>query len=122
MRMDAKHAAGAIVTDSAKKLAEPTSSRTVDERAARAKKRDAAAKPKAAPPSNAKKAERHPPRPPRATSKAKKLVCRYCGSDDLSPSFKKRRDARCRACFKKRYGSATRRKRATRTRKTKAAK
>jgi hypothetical protein len=37
-----------------------------------------------------------------------KLICRYCGSDDLAPSFIKRRDARCRACFKKRYGSAKR--------------
>ena len=37
-----------------------------------------------------------------------KLVCRYCGSDDLAPSFIKRRDARCRACFKARYGSAER--------------
>ena len=45
------------------------------------------------------------PRSPRASSAGGKLVCRYCGSDDLSPSFKKRRDARCRACFKKRYGS-----------------
>jgi hypothetical protein len=35
-----------------------------------------------------------------------KLVCRYCGSDDLSPSFIKRRDRRCRKCFSKRYGSA----------------
>ena len=49
-------------------------------------------------------------------------LCRYCGSNDLAPSFKKRRDARCRACFKKRYGSAARKKRSTRTRKTKAAK
>ena len=37
-----------------------------------------------------------------------KLVCRYCGSDDLAPSFIKRRDARCRACFKARYGVAKR--------------
>jgi hypothetical protein len=44
-------------------------------------------------------------RSPRAESAEGKLVCRYCGSDDLAPSFKKRRDARCRACFKKRYGS-----------------
>ena len=44
-----------------------------------------------------KKAERKP--------KAKKLVCRYCGSDDLAPSFIKRRDRRCRKCFSKRYGS-----------------
>lgn len=50
------------------------------------------------------------------TSKAEKLVCRYCGSDDLAPSFKKRRDARCRACFLERYGSAVRRKRAKRAR------
>src|SRR5689334_8670044 len=39
-------------------------------------------------------------------SKPEKLLCRYCGSDDLAPSFIKRRDARCRACFKKRYGSS----------------
>jgi hypothetical protein len=37
---------------------------------------------------------------------AQKLVCRYCGSDDLAPSFVKRRDRRCRKCFGKRYGSA----------------
>jgi hypothetical protein len=38
-------------------------------------------------------------------SKSEKLVCRYCGSDDLAPSFIKRRDRRCRSCFSKRYGS-----------------
>jgi hypothetical protein len=38
-------------------------------------------------------------------SKSDKLVCRYCGSDDLAPSFVKRRDRRCRKCFSKRYGS-----------------
>jgi hypothetical protein len=82
----------------------------------------AAQKKKAQPPSSrAKKAERQP-RLSRASSKAEKLLCRYCGSDDLSPSFKKRRDARCRACFKKRYGSAGRTKTATRTRKLKATK
>ena len=42
--------------------------------------------------------------------KAEKLVCRYCGSDDLAPSFIKRRDRRCRKCFAKRYGSAARTK------------
>jgi len=42
------------------------------------------------------------------------LVCRYRGSDDLAPSFIKRRGARCRGCFKQRYGSAARPK----TRKT----
>jgi hypothetical protein len=39
-------------------------------------------------------------------SKSDKLCCRYCGSDDLAPSFIKRRDRRCRKCFSKRYGSA----------------
>jgi hypothetical protein len=42
--------------------------------------------------------------------KAEKLVCRYCGSNDLAPSFIKRRDRRCRKCFSKRYGSAARTK------------
>jgi hypothetical protein len=37
---------------------------------------------------------------------AEKLVCRYCGSDDLAPSFIKRRDRWCRKCFSKRYRSA----------------
>ncbi|MGA2459426.1 MAG: hypothetical protein ABSF85_17805 [Terriglobales bacterium] len=72
--------------------------------------------------SKPRKAARRPPRSSRAVAKAEKLVCRYCGSDDLAPSFKKRRDARCRACFKKRYGSAARKKGSTRSRKAKAAK
>ena len=50
------------------------------------------------------KAERKP--------KAGKLVCRYCGSGDLAPSFIKRRDRRCRKCFGKRYRSAARAKEA----------
>jgi hypothetical protein len=45
-------------------------------------------------------------------SKSEKLVCRYCGSKDLAPSFIKRRDRRCRQCFSKRYGSAGRVKKA----------
>jgi hypothetical protein len=49
-------------------------------------------------------------------SKSEKLVCRYCGSDDLAPSFIKRRDRRCRKCLSERYGSAAR------TRKTKVKK
>jgi hypothetical protein len=73
-------------------------------------------------PSKPRKAARRPPRSSRAAAKADKLVCRYCGSNDLAPSFKKRRDARCRVCFKKRYGSAARKKGSTRTRKAKAAK
>jgi hypothetical protein len=59
---------------------------------------------------------------PRFTPKGEKLVCRYCSSDDLAPSFIRRRDARCRACFKKRYGSTMREKNAVAGRKTKAAK
>jgi hypothetical protein len=39
-------------------------------------------------------------------------VCRYCGSDDLAPSFVKRRDRRCRKCFSRRYGSVARAKKA----------
>jgi hypothetical protein len=44
--------------------------------------------------------------------KSNKLDCRYCGSDDLAPSFIKRRDRRCRKCFSKRYGSAARARKA----------
>jgi hypothetical protein len=44
--------------------------------------------------------------------KSNKLVCRYCGSADLAPSFIKRRDRRCRTCFSKRYGSAARARKA----------
>ena len=63
------------------------------------------------------------PRSSRAKSAGGNLVCRYCGSDDLAPSFKKRRDARCRACFKKRYGSKKTGQRTVGTnRKAKAAK
>jgi hypothetical protein len=45
-------------------------------------------------------------------SKSERLVCRYCGSNDLAPSFIKRRDRRCRKCFSKRYGSAARTRKA----------
>ena len=45
-------------------------------------------------------------------SKSESLICRYCGSDDLAPSFIKRRDRRCRKCFGKRYGLAARSKKA----------
>jgi hypothetical protein len=44
----------------------------------------------------------------RSKSNSDELICRYCGSDDLAPSFIKRRDRRCRKCFSKRYGSAAR--------------
>jgi len=78
-----------------------------------------AAEPKAAVTSESSKAR---PRALRSAAKAEKLVCRYCGSDDLAPSFRKRRDARCRACFKKRYGSAKRAVNSARPRKAKPAK
>jgi hypothetical protein len=78
--------------------------------------------PKAAHAAKTTKAPQRPPRSSRAASRSEKLVCRYCGSDDLAPSFEKRRDARCRACFKKRYGAAPQDKKTTRTRKTKAVK
>ena len=45
--------------------------------------------------------------------KTEKLVCRYCGSTDLAPSFIKRRDRRCRKCFSNRYSSAAREKKAS---------
>jgi hypothetical protein len=63
-------------------------------------------------PVNAKSA-RAPLKTKGRNPKAEKLVCRYCGSDDLAPSFIKRRDRRCRKCFSKRYGSAARGKKAT---------
>lgn len=62
---------------------------------------------------NGKKSARREPNSRRSSRKkterkTEKLVCRYCGSDDLAPSFIKRRDRRCRKCFSKRYGSAAR--------------
>jgi hypothetical protein len=74
----------------------------------------------AAKPKKQKSAKRAKPAA-RKTS-GEKLVCRYCGSDDLAPSFKKRRDARCRACFKKRYSSPASRKNTTNTKATKKTK
>jgi hypothetical protein len=62
------------------------------------------------PPKKAGPANIKPGRPlnkkPLRQPKAERLICRYCGSDDLAPSFIKRRDRRCRKCFSKRYGSA----------------
>jgi ribosomal protein L40E len=66
-----------------------------------------------------KKTEPRKPKPARpmrkpmgSKRKSEKLVCRYCGSDDLAPSFIKRRDRRCRKCFSKHYGSAARARKA----------
>ncbi len=54
------------------------------------------------------KSARAPMRKTGRKPKAEELVCRYRGSDDLAPSFVKRHDRRCRKCFSKRYGSASR--------------
>ena len=117
MTTTAKRALSALVKKSGGTLTDSRALASVNEPAAQKKN----TKPKSAPPSRAKKAGR-PTRSSRASSKAEKLVCRYCGSDDLSPSFKKRHDARCRACFKKRYGSAARTKGVTRSQKSEAQK
>ena len=102
---------------------EPTAGESIaNEASASARKKTAAAKPKGASAPKTRKAAGRPPRSSRAKPDGKKLICRYCGSDDLAPSFKKRRDTRCRACFKNRYGSAARNQQAARTRKVKAAK
>jgi hypothetical protein len=102
---------------------EPTTGELIaNEAPASARKKTAAAKPKGAPASKTRKAAGRPPQSSRAKPNDEKLICRYCGSDDLAPSFSKRRDARCRACFKKRYGSAARNQKAVRTRKVKTAK
>ena len=66
-------------------------------------------KPMEATPRDAAVSAKRPPKEQKHEKvKREKLVCRYCGSDDLSPSFIKRRDRRCRKCFSKRYGSAAR--------------
>jgi hypothetical protein len=93
-----------------------------DQSAASVKKQAGGNKPKAARAGKTTKVPTRPPRSSQVASSTEKLVCRYCGSDDLAPSFKKRRDARCRACFKKRYGLAPQEKKTARTRKTKATK
>ena len=86
------------------------------------KKKTVGATPKADHATKTTKTPQRPLRSLRAASNTETLACRYCGSDDLAPSFKKRRDARCRACFKKRYGSIPKDKKNARTQKTKAAK
>jgi rubrerythrin len=92
------------------------------EEAAASKEKAIANKPKGVAAMKAGKQARRPARSLRVASEGKKLVCRYCGSDDLAPSFVKRRDARCRACFKQRYGSALRDTKAKPVRQVKSAK
>ena len=105
MNTDAETAAEALVNQGGR----------TDQSVAPVKRKAVSAAPKAAHAAKTTKAPQGPPRSSRAASRTEKLVCRYCGSDDLAPSFKNRRDARCRTCFKKRYGSAPRDKKTTRT-------
>jgi hypothetical protein len=112
LNSDAESASGVLVNQSGR----------TNQSVASAKKKAVGVAPKAARAAKNTKASQRPPRPSRAASKAEKLVCRYCGSDDLAPSFKKRRDTRCRACFKKRYGSAPRDNKGARPQKAKATK
>ena len=96
--------------------AEPRSGASVDpsHKSVAPVKKAVGAKPKAARTATTVKASAGSSR---AGSSAEKLVCRYCGSDDLAPSFKKRRDARCRACFAKRYSSKSTGKKTKRAKK-----
>jgi hypothetical protein len=109
------------LNSSDQKIAGPATPTPSDESGA-ASKKAIAAKLKPGALDKASKAVRHAQRSSRPASRTEKLICRYCGSDDLAPSFIKRRDARCRACLKKRYGSAAKDKNATRTRKVSAVK
>jgi hypothetical protein len=103
----------------AKKAAETASTakfanaepRPNDPESAPTTKRTAAPKPKTASPAKNRKTSQ-----PNSGKDniGNKLVCRYCGSDDLAPSFVKRRDSRCRACFKQRYGGASRQRKSAR--------
>ena len=85
-----------------------------DQSAAPTRQRTATAKRKTAHP--AKGREGSQPNSRRGIA-SDKLLCRYCGSEDLAPSFKKRRDARCRACFKQRYRAVSREREGARTQK-----
>ena len=103
MSIDTAPAAEGLVSKNATMSAPPPVSHPAEQTTGSPKKTAVGAKPAAAPPQKTTKATG---RSSRTASKPEKLVCRYCGSDDLAPSFKQRRDARCRACFKQRYGSA----------------
>ncbi len=120
MKTQSKLAAGGSAGASRRRVAGRTRALVPDGAATPAKKQVVANQPKVAAATKAGKAARRPPRSGRVASTMKKLVCRYCGSDDLAPSFLKRRDARCRACFKQRYGAAARDTKATHTRQAKA--
>ena len=71
-------------------------SRRTDQSVAPAKKQAVGAKPKVARATKTAKTPQRRTRSSHAAPSSEKLICRYCGSDDLAPSFRKRRDARCR--------------------------
>jgi hypothetical protein len=100
--IDTAPAAEGLVSKNATVSAPPPVSHPAEQTTRSPKKTAVGAKPAVASPQKTTKAAGRSSRTP---SKQKKLVCRYCGSDDLAPSFKQRLDARCRACFKHRYGS-----------------
>ena len=120
MKTQSKLEAGVSPSASRRMVVDRKRVRVPEEAASPAKKKVVVNQPKVAVVTKAGKAARRPPRSGPATAETKKLVCRYCGSDDLAPSFLKRRDARCRACFKQRYGAAARGTKATHTRQAKA--
>ena len=120
MKTQSKPEVGGSASASDRMVVGRTRVRAPEEAATPARKKVVANQPKVAAATKAGKAARRPPRSGRVASTMKKLVCRYCGSDDLAPSFLKRRDARCRACFKQRYGAAARDTKATHTRQAKA--
>ena len=120
MKTQSKPKAGRSASATHRMVVERKRVHVPEEAASLANKKVAAKQPKVAVATKAGKTARRPPGSGPATAEMKKLVCRYCGSDDLAPSFLKRRDARCRACFKQRYGSAARDTGATLARQAKA--
>jgi hypothetical protein len=113
MKTQSKPEAGRSASAGGRMVVDRKRVRVPEEAASLAKKKVAAKQAKVAVATKTGKAARRPPRSARVTAETKKLVCRYCGSADLAPSFRKRRDARCRACFKQRYGAAPRDTKAT---------
>jgi hypothetical protein len=83
-------------------------------------KKAVGATPKAGRAAKTTKTPQRPPRSLRAASSTESLVCRYCGSDDLAPSFRKRRDARCRAASRSAMARSQRTRRARELRRRKS--
>jgi hypothetical protein len=94
-----------------------TDNRKVDESTVTSKESDNLAKHAT---SSEPKKQKVAKRPKRATGKdlrSRKTRLPILCSDDLSSSFKKRRGARCRACFAKRYSSKSTGKKTKRAKK-----